>query len=53
VCRRIQRTGGHVVQLRCDCLAGNDPPSHTWMTLVEAGPKKKEATGDPPGESPA
>ena len=29
-----ERTGGHIVQLRCECLGQNDPPRHTWMTLT-------------------
>jgi hypothetical protein len=50
VCQRTERTGGHIVQLRCDCLASNDPPRQTWMTLVGPEPKKKELTGDAPVE---
>ena len=50
VCQRTERTGGHIVQLRCDCLGNNDPPRHTWMTLVEAEKKKKGPAVEPPPE---
>jgi hypothetical protein len=50
VCQRTERTGGHVVQLVCDCLAGKDPPRQTWMTLVEVKAKKKEPPNEPPAE---
>src|SRR3954471_2836842 len=54
VCDRREFTGGQVVNLRCDCLAHNDPPRTTWMMLIEPPrrprPRKPQ---QPPPEAPA
>ncbi len=34
-CRRRVRTGGHVVNLRCDCGAASGAGPALWMKLVE------------------
>lgn len=47
-CRRREKTGGHVVNRRCDCLAKADPPRQTWMTLLEESPRRPS----PPAENP-
>jgi hypothetical protein len=36
VCRRRERTGGHIVTRTCDCLAKNHPSQLAWMRLIEA-----------------
>jgi hypothetical protein len=35
ICRRRVRTGGHVVNLRCDCRAAREAVPAVWMKLVE------------------
>ena len=35
VCQRREKTAGTVVNLLCNCLAGNNPPAQTWMRLIE------------------
>jgi hypothetical protein len=46
VCRRREKTGGHIVNCLCDCLAKSDPPGRTWMKLIEESPRRP-----PPAET--
>ena len=38
-CGRRVRTGGHVVNLRCDCRAAGGAGPAVWMKLVEGPPQ--------------
>jgi hypothetical protein len=39
-CNRRVLTGGHVVNLRCDCRPANGAAPAVWMKLVEGPPCK-------------
>jgi hypothetical protein len=47
VCRRRARTGGHIVNRECDCLAASNPPRQVWMKLIEEEAKKPSAESQP------
>jgi hypothetical protein len=38
-CGRRVRTGGHIVNLRCDCRAAGGAGPAVWMKLVEGPPQ--------------
>ncbi len=41
-CHKRVRTGGHVVNLRCDCRAANGAVPAVWMKLVEAPRQRRQ-----------
>jgi tRNA(Ile2) C34 agmatinyltransferase TiaS len=53
VCRRRERTGGHVVTLRCRHCQGKGTASPVWMTLREEPPRSSVPGQEAPPGGPA